>query len=98
MGNSEGSNNGVHTTIIDKFKSNLLQVGEFVVDFQSGRLWKDGEIVGSISRKPLRILEILILNNDRYLSNAELHAIFSNHAETVDAVTRQHIKKMFALR
>ena len=81
-------------SIAKAYSSNVLLLANYQVDFGEAVLKKPDGTELTISRKPLRMLEILVLNRERYLSNAELHAIFSNHTETVDAATRQHIKKL----
>ena len=77
-----------------KYQTHLLSVGEFVIDFRSGKLFSGDDFIASVPPKTLRTLEILILYNDRYLSNSELNAIYSGKASTVDATTRQQISKL----
>ena len=89
-----GHNENKKQTIRDEFDSSCLIVGEFVIDFNDGKVRKPDGSSLTVSRKPLRLLEVLILNRDKALSNAKLHAIVSEEAETVDAATRQHIKKL----
>ncbi|MCW9016120.1 MAG: hypothetical protein OQJ89_04085, partial [Kangiellaceae bacterium] len=81
-------------SVEQKYQTHLLSVGEFVIDFRSGKLFSGSTFIASIPPKTLRTLEILILYNDRYLSNAELNSIYSGKASTVDATTRQQISKL----
>jgi|GEM_PF-2142867 len=82
------------TSLEDEFGTSKLSLGEFFVDFSDGEFVKADGTKLFISRKPLKLLEVLVINRNRALSNAKLHAIVSKEAETVDAATRQHIKKL----
>ncbi len=88
------SSNQLELSVENKYICHKLQVGEFVVDFRSGKLYLDHVEQATIPPKTLRTLEILILFNDRYLSNAELTNIYSAGALTVEATTRQQISKL----
>ncbi len=90
----ENNRDQTNQSIESEFSSQTLRLGEYVVDFSNGELVKPDTSLLTIPRKPLRILEILILNRTRELSGFELHAIASGKTETVDATTRQHIKKL----
>jgi Tol biopolymer transport system component/DNA-binding winged helix-turn-helix (wHTH) protein len=90
----ENNKERIKQSIESEFFSHALRLGEYVVDFSSGELVKPDASRLTIPRKPLRILEILILNRAREISGIELHAIASGKTETVDATTRQHIKKL----
>lgn len=84
----------IKQSIESEFSSQTLRLGEYIVDFSNGELVRPDASTLTIPRKPLRILEILVLNRTRGISGIELHAIASGKTETVDATTRQHIKKL----
>ena len=77
-----------------EFSSLKLSVGEYIVDFNDGLLIKPDLSIVSISKKPLKVLEVLILHRKRFLSGSELHRISSGRTETLEAATRQHVKKL----